>query len=79
MQSQPMFQTVTGEFSHQEFPAFETIHSFQIFKELPKPFQASAWKPPPLPEQTLPARTCLVETNGIEPLTSCLQSRRSPN
>jgi hypothetical protein len=24
-------------------------------------------------------RVCLVEVNGLEPMTSCLQSRRSPS
>jgi hypothetical protein len=26
-----------------------------------------------------PDSSCMVEVNGIEPMTSCLQSRRSPN
>ena len=34
---------------------------------------------PELPRSMLVPWGCLVEVNGIEPMTSCLQSRRSPN
>ena len=70
MQSQPMCRT-----PHQS----QTLHFFQIFKDQSPSFDAKieTGKPHTGLQTDRPER--LVEVNGIEPMTPCLQSRCSPS
>jgi hypothetical protein len=57
-----------------------TLYFFPIFKELNSlPTIVSGQAPALLATGNWPLTTQVVEVNGIEPMTSCLQSRRSPN
>src|SRR3979409_741048 len=55
----------------------DSLHFFRIFKEQPNqtycPARAARWA------LSFPVTVNLVEPTGIEPVTSCLQSRRSPS
>ena len=55
----------------------DSLHFFRIFKEQPNKIQLTAQRPR---KRALGGELeDLVEPTGIEPVTSCLQSRRSPS
>src|SRR5213592_3268500 len=77
---QTKLQRSFNEISYPDEPGLrepDSLHFFRIFKEQPNKKQLTAQRPR---ERTLGSELeDLVEPTGIEPVTSCLQSRRSPS